>query len=286
MPPLSRKKTPPPTPASTFLEYVCRKLLGPPSYSRGDGEAHWPCPRCYDDSWHTRPTHPHYADKFSCYRCTWWGDEHDLLRHFHPGWDYPTRQANLARWRQEYETMTDRPDNTHNNRVGNTNTTGSLSSSPRGSGIQESESTWERDDFAPEADAAQKDLLTALTNLPNSLTLRDKWQLCSTVLDICAHHGIHPLGLAKRCRAEEWFLKIEEEHMAECTDTDCDWWCCRISQGWTPEEIRADIESYKQEIGSYQNAVAAIKAKRKRQEQERIDQVIRKLIRVSGRRPL
>ncbi len=92
--------TPAPT---TFLEYVCSKMFGPPWSSRGDGQSKWPCPQCCDREFHTRPYDPRFADKFSCYRCGWWGNEFDAVWFAFPDTTYPQRQLIVERLRAEFE---------------------------------------------------------------------------------------------------------------------------------------------------------------------------------------
>jgi hypothetical protein len=42
--------------------------------------------------------------------------------------------------------------------------------------------------------------------------------------------------------AREWWTRKEAEHVSGCDDPECDLYCCRLSRGWTVEEIEADLE--------------------------------------------
>jgi hypothetical protein len=87
----------------TFLEFVAFQLLGPPTYSKGDGESYWPCQKCGKFKFHTRPEKPGEKDRFSCWVCGWYGDEYDLLRHFFPHGHYGQRKEQVAVLKQEYD---------------------------------------------------------------------------------------------------------------------------------------------------------------------------------------
>ena len=67
---------------TTFLEFLCERMFGPPLDRRGDGQSEWEkCPKCGagPDKFHTRPAKPGFADKFGCYRCGVYGDEFDAV---------------------------------------------------------------------------------------------------------------------------------------------------------------------------------------------------------------
>jgi hypothetical protein len=69
----------------TLLEYAIQCEIGPPTTSKGNGESTWPFPKCGNERFHTRPSHPTFPERFNCPNCDFWGDIWDLLRHFHPG---------------------------------------------------------------------------------------------------------------------------------------------------------------------------------------------------------
>lgn len=50
-----------------------------------------------------------------------------------------------------------------------------------------------------------------------------------------------------RRELEEWKARTNAEHMAECADPDCDWYCCRLARGWTWEQIHADTARAQEE---------------------------------------
>jgi len=80
----------------TFLEFVMKRLHGPPP---------WSCPFCDSrrGSFSIRPPKDDYPIKFKCFRCGEWGDEYDLMKLFYPEDDYPRRKGRLDVWRLDYE---------------------------------------------------------------------------------------------------------------------------------------------------------------------------------------
>jgi hypothetical protein len=97
----------------TFMEFVCHKLLGPPTKSGSrEGESFWRCPFCGagHDKFHTLPHRPGGKDYVKCFRCPFWGDEYNLLRSLRDLGGYPLaaggfdeHQALLAGWHKEWE---------------------------------------------------------------------------------------------------------------------------------------------------------------------------------------
>jgi CHC2 zinc finger len=90
---------------TTFLEYVCEKLLGPPAKRCGQGVSYWNCP-CHDDqtpSFHTLPYKPEFKHRWMCHGCGMRGDAADLMRELIPGEKWPERKARLEQWRQEWQ---------------------------------------------------------------------------------------------------------------------------------------------------------------------------------------
>jgi hypothetical protein len=109
----------------TFLFWFFRKMLGPPPY--GDS---WRCPKCDPNSdycmsrrsssktdptrggkpgrkkaWaclSVRPPKSNLAIKFRCHRCSWWGDEFDLLKLLRPSLSYDARLMVMQRFYEEY----------------------------------------------------------------------------------------------------------------------------------------------------------------------------------------
>ena len=95
-----------PTQATTFLEYVIERHLGPPAY-RGCNYATWLCPFHNDHhpSFTTRPHEKRFKDRWTCFGCGEWGDEMDFLRLFFPKEDYNARLGRLRELCSEYEAM-------------------------------------------------------------------------------------------------------------------------------------------------------------------------------------
>src|SRR5262245_30117563 len=98
-------------PTGTFLQFVCRKLLGQPVRRGQPGESYYRCPFHADSnpSFHTLPERAGTRDRWKCFGCGAWGDEADLLRGLRHlgdrrcmgGW--ADHEALLAEWRQEWE---------------------------------------------------------------------------------------------------------------------------------------------------------------------------------------
>ncbi len=86
---------------TTFLEFVCRELLGPPEGREGDSPT-WPCPKCAKPKFHLRPPRAGNRDRFSCWSCDFWGDEADLLKQVFPEENYDDRLVRLSALRDEY----------------------------------------------------------------------------------------------------------------------------------------------------------------------------------------
>ena len=104
--------TPPAGEVYTFFQYLMASVFGPPLVSRPDGYALWDCPKCRQETLHSRCTHPVYKDRFQCWRCDWHGDAADVLA-FHdpeqygPG-RYGAADLRLSVMRTEYDACTPR----------------------------------------------------------------------------------------------------------------------------------------------------------------------------------
>jgi hypothetical protein len=46
---------------------------------------------------------------------------------------------------------------------------------------------------------------------------------------------------------KRWIEETNARHMAECNHPACDWYCCRLARGWTEEQIREDVERYREQ---------------------------------------
>ena len=217
----------------TFLEYCCEQLLGPAVTCNGERST-WHCPRHEDNrpSFSTRLPHPRYRDRFQCWSCGWWGDEHDLLIELRPELSYPDRCRLLADWRIKFERQP-RLASSFSSRGSGTIATDVYKHDPRD------------DEFSEEADKAIEQLLEYIADPPSDKALWEMLKLAQRTLEICAEFGLHPLGLAGRCHFEVWTRKMTAEHMAECNDPNCEWYCCRLARGWTEKAIDAANERWK-----------------------------------------
>lgn len=251
----------------TLLEYVCEKLLGPAVSSDGNGQSTWPCPR-HDDpgaSFHTLPHQPgKYKDRFRCWHCSFWGDEADILREVFPQDNPGQRRARLAALKIDYG----REQPEHGAESPSFISPGMGSTNVEPTRVYDADPR--QDEFSEAADAAFAELLEYLGNLPNDEALFTISQVSARVLEICAEHKLHPLGLAGRIRAEVWIREMEQEHLEQCNDDpDCDHQCCRLARGWTQEEILEDLAAQR-----------AAKAKR----MERIRKSVRRSVRQAVKR--
>jgi hypothetical protein len=203
----------------TFLEFTARRLLGPPTYDRGDGQSDWPCPRCGSRGWHTRPSSPRHRDRFSCWSCRWWGDEFDLLREF-------GRAGLLAEWRREHQEQQEAAVTTTPNDDG-TGPGRGPDFPPRG-----------RETGATRPNADRRSLDLAQANL-----LPGEHQALVTAAAAARREGVDLEALAAKCRGfDEWVEQSTARHLAECQDPVCDAVCCRAARGLPPltrEEIEA-----------------------------------------------
>jgi hypothetical protein len=211
---------------TTWLEYVAYKLMGPPRYTRGNGESFWECPRCGSYKWHTRPSNQRYKDRFSCYRCDWWGDINDLAEEFAS--DVTIR---LDMWRKEYDVhgedtsiVPDRPGRKIYGGGGSGRSRHSPISSPGGSGSSSL------------GDDDPKKIMEASANLSKA-----ERELMAVAYQLARNQGVDPGALAYDCwHGREWIAETNIAHMSECEDKECDWCCCRAARGLpppTPEDI-------------------------------------------------
>lgn len=91
-------------PETTFLEYVCRKTMGEPTW-RTDDRTGFDCPACGDTTaFGTLPYKPQeYKDRVYCHCCGFMGDEFDLLKKLYPMKDYGWRRVILPEWKSEFK---------------------------------------------------------------------------------------------------------------------------------------------------------------------------------------
>jgi hypothetical protein len=244
----------------TFLQYVCEKLLGPPAHHGGShGDSYWCCPFHNDTkpSFHTLPHKAEYPDYWKCLGCDHWGDELQLLRELrdivgHPlaKGDYGDQKALLAAWRAEFEQLQSRVPG----RAGLNGSTGSkkvgdtlCSSSPPLRTLRYPRQEFP-DNYDPRSDEFEPATIAAVAQIVELVGPFDgagfeRLVLAEGVLRISARHGVHPAALAGQCQFQLWSRRHDAEHMASCHDPDCDYYCCRIARGWTPEQIRVRVEA-------------------------------------------
>ena len=67
----------------TFLEFICRKLIGPPVSER-TYTPQWECPFCSREKLYIKRPDAKGKVRFKCWSCEKWGDAADLIAHFHP----------------------------------------------------------------------------------------------------------------------------------------------------------------------------------------------------------
>lgn len=229
--------------ATTFLEYLAERLMGPPTVSKGGGESYWPCPKCQHERFHTLPASPRYKHRVKCWSCGYRGDAFDLLAHFQPRWDYTMRKAFLndlaEEWQQQPHDATTQPTQRpqgaqgHDRQLFSPGSAGSTSYDPAMDDPRNIEAAW--------------------ANLTSA-----EHHILSTAVAIAKRHNVSVEGLAYYAyHTESWRAKQDAEHMAECENPECDWHICRIARGWTPEDIKADLVAQKQAKEAAQQAELA-----------------------------
>jgi hypothetical protein len=228
----------------TFLEYCCERLMGPPTGLSG-GRSVWPCPECDDrTAFGTLPHKPEYKDRVMCHRCGFRGDEADLIRFFNPREGWPQRRAKLADWFAAWNAghVPEPVGNSHRGPGSTEPAHVCIRCKMRDSAYDPRE-----DEFEPEADAAIADLIAYMREEEapaehRTTAMIELLKLVELSLRICAKHNLHPVAFAGRCGEVARVREMDAEHLASCTDPDCDYRCCRLRRGWTEEEIQADIE--------------------------------------------
>jgi hypothetical protein len=197
----------------TFLEFVCRKVLGPPAYG-----SMWHCP-FHDDSspsFSVRPPKPGYRVRYKCWGCGAWGDEFDLVKWSHPGEDYDRRLERVAALRAEYE------QGHGDDRAG-----GAGGFPSRGPGSTRP---------APEDDPS------AIAAAYASLSHGERMKLAAAAA-IARERKVSVGGLARYCHDTlEWFAETDRRHFESCDDPACEAIVCRAARGLPPltrEEIAA-----------------------------------------------
>jgi hypothetical protein len=189
----------------SFLEFVCRRLLGYPSGGQ------FVCPFCAKQRLVVRDT-----GKFKCFGCDAWGDEIDLVKQVH-GIRYPTARQHVAEMRSEYEESP-------------TAVPAAGMSSPRRDG-----GTLPPEQYKVEA--CRERLLDA-AGLPDTPELLGELKYMREVFRLAEECGVTEVWAVIEILN---LLVRVEEHLAECRDPDCENACCRLRRGWTQEDIDAAI---------------------------------------------
>lgn len=188
----------------TFLEFVCRQLIGPPV----SGSC-WRCPFCNssNSSFNVRPPKGDLPIKYRCFRCDAWGDAFDLLKFYFPNEGFSQQKLRIAQMEADFKA-------------------GAFNLSLRGQGNEPVQNPYERDphedEFSNDATEAVDELLEQFDVPPSELLkVATLVRYCGKALAICARYSLHPLGFAVRCEFEAWARESLVEHAKQCTDDDC-----------------------------------------------------------------
>lgn len=227
----------------TLLEYVLARLAGPPR--KINGTFYWLCP-FHGDTNPSLTTLPHragYKDRFRCHACGAWGDEFDILRLYFPNEKYPQHRDRLDDFRLLYERSNQMP-------IAET----AIPYLSPGMTRDERDRILD-EEFSPAADTAIERILAFLDEPANPQLANDRLadanslRVIEYALRACHDAGLHPLALAGRCAGESWFRTVEQEHLDECDDPECDTIMCRAERGLPPltkAELKADREAREQ----------------------------------------
>jgi hypothetical protein len=183
----------------TLLEFVCERLLGPPTRTLGNGQSHWPCPVCGEREFNTFPHKPEYKDRCRCWRlnnCGFRGDELDVIRVVIEQQERGDDWRLLEKLRDEYE-RTDaaiRP-------VGHP-------SSLRGGGVEHADALIRR----IMAERAAVDEMVADLNDDER---KHAIQLLKKLRDVAQRHGL-PIGVL----AEVWIMLHTEDALIRAAEPE------------------------------------------------------------------
>jgi hypothetical protein len=247
----------------TFLEYVCRRMLGRPARdSATPGECYWCCPFHVDSSpsFHTLPHRQGKKDYWKCFGCGLWGDEYNLLRSLRD--IVGRREANgglaehtalLEKWRMDYEEVEKGAAVVEPNVTGGK---GSQADRCPGCGCLFSS-------VDPLSIAPPRDIGLSAAEVWATLDSEQRKLLAAAYRVACrALEGVQDVSmedLASYCWEENECMEgTQRAHMQVCKDPECSWLCCRLARGMTQEEVDRTIE-------------AAQRAARERQRRERAE---------------
>jgi hypothetical protein len=183
----------------TFLEFVARKLMGPPAYGSS-----WCCP-FHDDtspSFHITPPKDNFPIKYKCFGCGAWGDEFDLLKHFHPRDNYSDRCDRRKTLSREFE------------------------SSPNSyRGCTKMPKVMKRSAERLALDLAFADLEDCIRQLETE-EKEPLYLILPKAVAICEQHKVPLQSLVNYCTEFwAWILDSNERHLQTCSDPDCGQWC-------------------------------------------------------------
>ena len=212
----------------SFLEYVCKRLMGPPISGSS-----WRCPFCDSSraSFSVRRPKLNYATdeyfpiKFRCFRCGKWGDEFDVIKLFHPGWSYSLRQLQLARMQREYESQQ----------------VNLASFSLRGGSINMKQQPQIPHDDPRDVELAWANLMEDFRDEETSVAFA--LQILTQFKDRCDWTKVSMDALLAYWKGfEDWIAESDQRHLAQCDDPNCEAIVCRAERGLlplTPSEIES-----------------------------------------------
>lgn len=230
----------------TFLEYVARKLLGPP-----DRYGRWPCPRCGSRTgFGLMPPKPRHKDRCRCHACTWLGDAADLLRLARPDltdWKRD-REPLLVKWRAEHARQAGTATTTSGAAAPDGATAPATTAAatvacegrnvllPRGCGSP-TDTSPAVDEFSDAAGRCAADL-AKLFEQDIPATLPGRFAVLGEALAVAERHNLDLRTLTLRAGFEAWKRAADDAHMGSCVNPDCEWACCRLALGQTEDEVR------------------------------------------------
>lgn len=224
---------------TTFLEYVCTKLLGRPLSTNGKGESYWECPYCESPKFHTRDVSPRYPagqQKFSCYRCSKWGDAWDLLEHLYLNEGHQRLMRRWKKLREDWEALEDERDAKRSTaqrkkiHAGRSRRPSTSSRSISSSGADGA--TFLRSD--PRAVGEAFDSLTEgeVVTLSRALDIAVRKRVSLKMLANYCHSAVSERILDNPAKFK--LIMRERRHLDECQDRDCDEDVCRQARGLKP----------------------------------------------------
>ena len=228
----------------TFLEYVARQLMGPPQTG-----TYWHCPFCDSDhgSFMVRRPKAGCRVRYKCLRCDAWGDESDLIKHFYPREDYGQRVDRLATMRSEFERGA-KPKSPVSPLRGR----GSLTfiEGPRND-WHDVEIVW--NDYRDDLDDFEVGYSFALG-------------LLSQLAERCEKNNVSMEAIVKYWKDfDTCIFEMDQRHMEECDNPDCEAAVCRINRGLLPLT--------EEEIAEGTRKIKAAKQKAKVEHRRRVEKI-------------